>query len=345
MIGRTNLPASIISPSSSFKEVINSLDNSALQIVLVVEKNKLVGVITDGDVRRHLLDEADLINSTSKKLMNTDFISVRQETDISEVRSLMKTHQIHQIPVLDEYRNLIGLHHIDHFDDSVSYSNSVIIMAGGLGQRLHPYTLDVPKPMLPVNGRPMIESLINKLSEQGFNNIYISINYKGEQIEDHFGDGSEFGVSINYLRESSPMGTAGSLSLVPNVDNSMLILNGDVVTNLDFSRVIRYHEKTSALATVCLRNHEVQIPYAVARSSGKSILELTEKPTISYPVNAGIYVLSPEALARIPKEKFDMTELLDGMLDEGLTVNGFPMHEHWRDIGTPDDYKEVQSIS
>ena len=141
------------------------------------------------------------------------------------------------------------------------------------------------------------------------------------------------------------MGTAGSLSLLPNLHKSVLILNGDVVTNLDFSRVIRYHEKTSALATVCLRNHEVQIPYAVARSSGKSILELTEKPTYSFPVNAGIYVLSPEALARIPKEKFDMTELLDGMLDEGITLNGFPMHESWRDIGTPDDYKEVQSKS
>ena len=169
----------------------------------------------------------------------------------------------------------------------------------------------------------MIENLINRLSEQGFKNIYISINYKGEQIEDHFGDGSEFGVSINYLRESSPMGTAGSLSLLPNLHKSVLILNGDVVTNLDFSRVIRYHEKSSALATVCLRNHEVQIPYAVARSSGQSILELTEKPTYSFPVNAGIYVLSPEALARIPKEKFDMTESTDGMLDEGLAINGF----------------------
>lgn len=345
MINFSNLPASIISPSSSFKDVINSLNNSALQIVLVVEKNKLVGVITDGDVRRHLLDEADLINSTSKNFMNTDFISVSERTDISEVKSLMKINQIHQIPVLDKNDVLIGLHHIDHIGDSVSYFNPVVIMAGGLGQRLHPYTLDVPKPMLPVNGQPMIESLINRLSEQGFNNIYISINYKGEQIEDHFGDGSQFGVSIHYLRESSPMGTAGSLSLLPSPSNSMLILNGDVVTNLDFSRVIRYHEKTSALATVCLRNHEVQIPYAVARSSGKSILELTEKPTYSFPVNAGIYVLSPEALARIPNEKFDMTELLDGILDEGLTINGFPMHESWRDVGTPDDYKEVQSKS
>ena len=335
MINLSNLSFSIISPDSSFKDVINSLDNSALQIALVVEKDKLVGVITDGDVRRHLLDVADLVNSNSEILMNTDFISVSEKTDISEVKSLMKTNQIHQIPVLDKNDVLIGLHHIDHIDDSVSYSNPVVIMAGGLGQRLHPYTLDVPK--------PMIESLINKLSEQGFNNIYISINYKGEQIEDHFGDGSEFGVSINYLRESSPMGTAGSLSLLPNVGNSMLVLNGDVVTNLDFSRVIRYHEKTSAIATVCLRNHEVQIPYAVARSSGKSILELTEKPTLSYPVNAGIYVLSPKALARIPNEKFDMTELLDGFLNDGLTVNGFPMHESWRDIGTPDDYKQVQS--
>ena len=343
MINFSNLSFSIISPNSSFKDVINSLDNSALQIALVVEKNKLVGVITDGDVRRHLLDDADLVNSNSEILMNTDFISVSERTDISEVKSLMKTNQIHQIPVLDKNDVLIGLHHIDHIDDSVSYSNPVVIMAGGLGQRLHPYTLDVPKPMLPVNGRPMIESLINKLSEQGFNNIYISINYKGEQIEDHFGDGSEFGVSINYLRESSPMGTAGSLSLLPKLHKSVLILNGDVVTNLDFSRVIRYHEKGSVLATVCLRNHEVQIPYAVARSSGKSILELTEKPTISYPVNAGIYVLNPEALARIPNEKFDMTELLDGFLNDGLTVNGFPMHENWRDVGTPEDYREVLS--
>ena len=331
-----------LSKDSDFTSVVNSLDEGALQIVLIVEDNKLIGVITDGDIRKFLLHGYNLMQVKAKQLMNTDFISVRQGTDISDVRSLMKAQQIHQIPVLDKNDVLVGLHHIDHIDDSVSYSNPVVVMAGGLGQRLHPYTLDVPKPMLPINGQPMLESLIIRLSDQGFSNIYISINYKGEQIEDHFGDGSEFGVSINYLRESSPMGTAGSLSLLPNLDKSVLILNGDVVTNMDFSRVIRYHEKTSALATVCLRNHEVQIPYAVARSSGKSILELTEKPTYSFPVNAGIYVLSPETLDRIPPKKFDMPELLDGILSDGLTVNGFPMHESWRDIGTPDDYKEVQ---
>jgi dTDP-glucose pyrophosphorylase len=346
MIKISNLKKSLSTIDASITEILNSFESSALQIVLVVDNStKLIGIITDGDIRRHLLDAGVLTYSTSKTLMNSDFISVPEGTDICQIESLMKTYQIHHIPVLDENGVLVGLHHIDHIENSVSYSNLVVIMAGGLGQRLHPYTLDVPKPMLPINGQPMLENLIFRLSAQGFNNIFISVNYRGEQIENYFGDGSEFGVSITYLRENSPMGTAGSLSLLPNIDKSILILNGDVVTNLDFSRVIRYHEKTSSLATVCLRNHEVQIPYAVARSSGKSILELTEKPTYSFPVNAGIYVLSHEALVRIPSARFDMTELLDDILNDGISVNGFPMHESWRDIGTPDDYKEVQSKS
>lgn len=346
MISFNNLSNSFTSKSATIKKLIEVLDEAGLQIALVLEGQELIGVVTDGDIRRYLLRYSDFNQASVSDLMNTDFTFVSDSAKLYEVKHLMRSKQIHQIPVLDENRNLIGLYHIDNMDHFDRYAdNPVVIMAGGLGQRLHPYTLDVPKPMLPVNGQPMIESLINKLSHLGFNNIYISINYMGEQIEDHFGDGSEFGVSINYLRETSPMGTAGSLSLLPSVDKSVLILNGDVVTNLDFSRVIRYHEKSSALATVCLRNHEVQIPYAVARSSGKSILELTEKPTYTFSVNAGIYVLSPEILTRIPSEKFDMPELLNGVLNDGLIVNGFPMHESWRDVGTPDDYKEVQSKS
>ena len=342
MIHYEKISRSTLSKDSGFNSVVKSLEESALQIVLIIEENKLIGVITDGDIRRCLLNGYDLTQVKAKQLMNTDFVSVPEGTDIVDVKSLMKTHQIHQVPVLNNNEFLMGLHHIDHFEDSTSLTNPVVIMAGGLGKRLHPYTLDVPKPMLPVNGQPMLESLLYRLSDQGFNNIFISVNYRGEQIENYFGDGSEFGVSITYIRESSPMGTAGSLSLLPTIDKSILIMNGDVVTNLDYSRVIRYHEKTSSLATVCLRNHEVQIPYAVARSSGKSILELTEKPTYSFPVNAGIYVLSHEALVRIPSARFDMTELLDDILNDGITVNGFPMHESWRDIGTPKDYKEVQ---
>ena len=343
MIELRDFSSSVVSADASFAEVIKALDVAALQIVLVSDGPKLIGVITDGDIRRVLLNDEDFSKVNAAKLMNPNFISVYKGALLSEVRHKMSANSIHQIPVLNESGELIGLHHIDEIKEDRVRDFPAVIMAGGLGTRLLPFTEDVPKPMLPVNGQPMIEALVHALRNQGFRQIFISINHLGEKIESHFGDGSRFGVNISYLRESFPMGTAGSLSLLPEMKNSFLVINGDVVTNLNFPKVMKYHEKEDSLVTVCLRGHEVQIPYAVAKSVDYKIVELVEKPNYSFPVNAGIYVLNPQVLERIPSERYDMTELLEELIDEKLSVGAFPMHESWRDIGTPMDYDNVQS--
>ena len=337
------LGALIVSPSNNLSQILQAIDAGALQIALVVEDNQLIGLITDGDIRRYLLNSNSSQEISAGDVMNRDFTYVSESVSINEVHRLMSGRTIHQIPVLSEQKEVLGLHIIDEIHLPSHEDSSVVIMAGGLGTRLRPFTEDIPKPMLPVNGQPMIDALVHALRKQGFRQIFISINHLGEKIESHFGDGSRFGVNISYLRESFPMGTAGSLSLLPEMKNSFLVINGDVVTNLNFPKVMKYHEKEDSLVTVCLRGHEVQIPYAVAKSVDYKIVELVEKPNYSFPVNAGIYVLNPEVLERIPKERYDMTELLEELIEKKLSVGAFPMHESWRDIGTPMDYDSIQS--
>jgi dTDP-glucose pyrophosphorylase len=335
------LSALIVLPSNNLSKILQAIDAGALQIALVVEDNKLVGLITDGDIRRYLLNSNSSLEISAGDVMNRDFAYVSESVSVNEVHRLMSDLTIHQIPVLSAEKEILGLHIIDeiHFPSHEDFT--AVIMAGGIGKRLHPYTKDVPKPMLPINGQPMIEGLVNSLRTQGFGQIFISINHFGEQIENHFGNGAKFGVNIDYIKEPFPMGTAGSLSLLPEINESILVVNGDVLTNLNFSNVFKYHQKQDSLITVCIRSHEVQIPYAVVNIKNNKIQELVEKPTYSFSVNAGIYVLRPDVLKRIPNERYDMTVLLEDLINNDLSIGAFPMHENWRDIGTPMDYNAV----
>jgi NDP-sugar pyrophosphorylase family protein len=220
----------------------------------------------------------------------------------------------------------------------------VVIMAGGLGTRLYPLTNNIPKPMLPVGDQPLLQRIVVQLRDCGFNRIHISTYHCSEKIEQYFGDGQEFGVDIKYLVEEEPLGTAGALGLMGNPGQGILVLNGDVLTEVDFRKMIDFHHENSAVLTMAVHPYRVQVPYGVVESNGHHVLGMREKPQLSFSVNAGIYVLSPQAHARIePGERMMMSQLIEALLCDNEKVIAFPFEEYWLDIGQHDQYQKAQS--
>jgi len=346
MLNIDQLSRVIVSPEKPLADVVAALDKGALQVVLVLEEGLLIGLITDGDLRHVLLSGRPLSAFLTRDVMTRDFVFVGDQMSLSKAEALrlMKERSIHHIPVLNASGMLVGLHVIDDLSGPRRRTTPVIIMAGGLGQRLRPMTDETPKPLLLIKGKPMLQTLVERLAGQGFRDLWISVNYKGEMIEEYFGNGRNYDVQIRYLREDEPKGTAGALSLLPSIESSILVMNGDVLTNMDCSRLVDFHAQQGTLATVCIKNHDIQVPFAVARTDEKYILALEEKPVYTYAVNAGVYVLEPVVLEKIPKKgQFDMTDLLDDLLRDGERVCAFPMHESWRDVGTPNSYLAADS--
>jgi NDP-sugar pyrophosphorylase family protein len=218
-------------------------------------------------------------------------------------------------------------------------------MAGGKGTRLAHLTQTCPKPMLKVGDKPLLETIIERFRAQGFSNFCISLNYLGDMISDHFGDGGPWDVKITYVREDEPRGTAGALSLLENrpVD-PIIVLNGDILTRMDFGALLAFHREHEAAATVCLREYRFQVPYATVELDGPRIQRLLEKPVQSYLVNAGVYCLDPEVLGLVPREgRVDMPDLLNALMEQGRPVGSFPIHEYWLDIGQMQDFHTAQT--
>jgi NDP-sugar pyrophosphorylase family protein len=218
-------------------------------------------------------------------------------------------------------------------------------MAGGLGTRLRPLTEECPKPLIKVGGQPILQTVLEGFRAQGFHKFYISVNYKSEMIEQYFGDGRRWDASIEYLREEKRLGTAGPLSLLPETpESAVLVANGDLLTNLNFARLLSYHTEHRAMATMGVRQYSLQVPYGVIEIDGQCISHIQEKPTEKYFVNAGIYALEPDAVAQIPGKTFyDMPELFEDLIAAGEEVTAFPIQEYWQDIGQPDDLHRAQT--
>jgi len=247
------------------------------------------------------------------------------------------------VPLLNSEHMLLDVIQVDGSQQPSSLPNVVVIMAGGKGTRLHPYTLDCPKPMLPIAGKPMLHILLDQCISYGFDHIYISVNYLKEQIIDYFGDGSRFGVKIEYLVEEIPLGTAGSLQLIPVVPNvPFLVMNGDVLTQLDFRHLLQYHNEHKSDATICAREDQFQLPFGVVKHSDSNFIAIEEKPITKYLVNAGVYVLGPEILKLIQTNTYlDMPTLLTKAKETGYKVNVCPLHEYWIDVGRPESLKQA----
>jgi len=329
--------------SNTLMEVINNINESEFQICFIVdEKNILLGSITDGDIRRGLLD-GHTTSSLAGDIMRKDPISIQFGASNEDARLIMKKYQIKQLPVLSESRQLLGLHLWDSIFKLKKKENSILIMAGGFGKRMMPLTENVPKPMLKVGGKPVLEHIILKAKEQGFVNFIISLHYLGDVIKDYFAEGGEFGVSIKYIHEKQPLGTAGALSLLSDIPSKpFIVINGDILTDINYSNLLEFHEANRSDATMAIKQYELQNPYGVVNTNGLEISSFEEKPIqISY-VNGGIYALNPDTLSNlVANDVCDMPDFFMKLKSLNYHITAYPMHETWSEIGQPNDLSKA----
>lgn len=336
----------LISESSTIKQALEVINSEALRVAIVVDKNnKLLGMITDGDIRRGLLKELTLTDP-AVNVMNSNVTTALKGESKENLIVLMEKKQILSVPLLDLEQRVVGLETIHSALKKDNYQNPIFIMAGGFGTRLRPLTDNCPKPMLKVGNEPILEIMIKRFIKAGFNNFYISTHYMPEQIHQYFGDGSDLGISISYVHEDTPLGTGGALGLLPDdlpKNLPLIMINGDVLTKVDFQRLLNFHIKNDADATMCVREYDYQIPYGVINGKGNQIISMVEKPIQRFFINTGIYVVSPQIIQSVEKnKKIDMPTLLEQYMEERQKVLMFPIHEYWLDIGRMDDFNRAQ---
>lgn len=344
----------VVAPSSPISDAIRAIDDGQKGIALVVsDDRKLLGTVTDGDVRRAMLASVSLNSPVTilldrKRGSSTEIpVTARVGTTPDQMQLLMQTNDVRQLPLLDDDGRVAQLIVLDELVPEADLPMQAVIMAGGFGKRLRPLTDDTPKPMLHVGDRPLIEHVIDRLKRAGIRNVNISTFYLPEKISDHFGDGKKFGVDVKYVLEEHPLGTAGALSLLQNADDPVLVTNGDILTSVNYRSMWNFHRKHQATLTVASRKYEIQVPYGVVEHRDAAVMGLTEKPTIEFFVNAGIYLLEPYAIQQIPRDlmgdkQFHMTDLIQRLIDQNRKVVSFPVHEYWLDIGRVDDYERAQ---
>jgi len=335
----------LINPDTPIVKAIAIIDQGDLQIALVVnKKGQLQGTVTDGDIRRAILKQLSL-DEPVNKIMNRNprFVFEEQSREIAVL--LMRNSKIRQIPIVDEDLCVVGLEIADELLGPVIRENWVILMAGGLGQRLHPLTESCPKPLLRVGGKPLLETILDSFIEQGFRNFYISVNYKAEMIIEHFGDGARWGVELKYINESKRLGTAGALGLLPARPQApILLMNGDILTKINYGQLLEFHKKNLSDATVCIKEQHSQIPYGVVTVDQNRLKKIEEKPAQRFFINAGLYVLNPEVLNYVPPASYyDIPELFKVLLKNEKTIAAFPIREYWVDIGRFDDYERANN--
>jgi dTDP-glucose pyrophosphorylase len=322
-------------------DAIQVLEQGTAKIALVIdEDDRLIGTVTDGDVRRGIL-AGETLQSPVTAVMRPDPMCGSPSDSRDSLRIAMRAASVRQLPIIDHERRIIGLQLLDKLEEQAGgRPNWVVLMAGGLGTRLHPLTESTPKPLLKVGHRPLLETILASFLDHGFSRFYLSVNYKAEMVKDHFGDGGQWNCDIQYLEEKDKLGTAGSLSLLPEPPaDPLIVMNGDVLTNVNFESLLDYHQEHDAAATVCVREYDFQVPYGVINTEGNRIVSISEKPVNRFFVNAGIYVLAPHVLANIaPSGRTDMTTLLERLIKDGKTVTAFPIREYWLDIGRPADF-------
>ena len=345
MVTPDNLQKAMLSPSQSIASAAEVLTKYSMRIVLVVDKdNRLLGTVTDGDIRRALMRGVTMETAVDE-VMQRSPVTVKSGDDRKSVLQLMRQKDILQVPVLDTSQRVVGLEVMQDFIYETPRENPVLLMAGGFGKRLHPLTKELPKPLLTVGGKPILETIIEQLMEAGFSRFYMAVHYKAELLREHFGDGSEWGITIRYLEEEEPLGTAGALSFLSSelIEMPVLVMNGDLLTRLDFNQLLDYHDSHYGVATICVREHEFRIPYGVVQGDGIRVEDINEKPVTKLFINAGIYVVNPDIVKRRTSAcAGDMPQLLRDMIKNGEQINMFPIHEYWLDIGRVEEYKQAQ---
>ncbi|CAA7603189.1 Nucleotidyl transferase domain protein [Acididesulfobacillus acetoxydans] len=333
----------LIAPDTPILKAIEIIDKGAAKIALVADKEKsLLGTVTDGDIRRGILNGIAMDDAVSR-VMNPHPFTARSEERQETILAIMKLKRLQQIPILDQSGHITGIELLENLVQGDIRDNWVVVMVGGLGTRLHPLTQNYPKPLLKVGSKPLLETILENFMEYGFRRFYFSVNYKSELIEEYFGDGSRWGVDIRYVSESRRLGTAGALSLLPEKPRlPLVVMNGDLLTKVNFAQLVGFHRSHNAQATMCVREYDFQVPYGVVVVDGHKLTGIKEKPVQHFFVNAGIYVLEPEVLELIPpNEFFDMPTLFNKLIELQCETTVFPLREYWIDIGRMDDYERA----
>lgn len=334
-----------VSPDTSIRECIAAIERNQQGLVVVIDNSQLLGTVTDGDIRRGLLRGLSL-DHPARQVMNPNPVVAPLGTDRQELLEMMQQRMVRQIPLLDAAGRVVGLEVLNKLiAEPTPKANSVIILAGGEGKRLRPLTERTPKPLLPVDGKPLLQIIIEQLRSYGFHRLFLSVHYQAEQIEAHLGQGTQLGVEMVYLREVEPLGTAGPIRLAQEwVDAPFLVVNGDLLTRVNFERFLSYHIDSGYDLTMGIKRYDFEIPYGVIELSDELVVAIREKPISSCFINAGLYALSPSVVEYIPESTyFDMPDLIEVLLRYGRRVGGFPIHEYWKDIGRPIDYTTANS--
>lgn len=343
-----DLNSLFVASDTSFHDVLTTINRAARGIALVVDvERRLTGVITDGDARRAILAGVPLTAPASAILSRKPAgapITVLATTPHSDLVALVQRTRISHLPIVNDAGQVVDFFGLDDLLTNEEMTLQAVVMAGGFGSRLLPLTASTPKPMLPIGDRPLMEHIIRNLSDAGIRQVSIATHYLADKITDYFGDGERFGVTVRYMPEEQLLGTVGAVALVPDSQTPMLVINGDILTTLDFRAMLSFHREHCADLTVAVRRFEVQVPYGVVNTDGEKVLGVTEKPVHSHLINAGIYLLEPSVRGFIPRgERYDMTELMQALVAAARTVICFPVWEYWRDIGHRRDYEQAQA--
>jgi dTDP-glucose pyrophosphorylase len=338
-----NWQSVLVGPETTLREALTVIDGAGCQVALVVDADRrLLGLLSDGDARRGLLKGLSLADKVSAA-MHANPIFARSDDSRQSVLTMMRRNGLRQVPLLDRHGVVVGLEVIDEFIAMPVRDQWVVIMAGGLGSRLEALTRDTPKPMLKVGSRPLLETVVRSYADQGFHRFFFAVNYKAEQIEAHFGDGRAYGVDIRYLREDRPLGTAGALSLLPEVPAlPIVVTNGDLLTKENFGVMVERHIDSAADATMGVRDYEMQVPFGVVRERDGYIESIEEKPVQRFVISAGMYVLSPQVLRLVPRGQFfDMPSLFETIVSHGMRTRCHHIESYWLDIGRLSDYERA----
>jgi len=331
--------------SSTIKEALHIIDSGAVKIAVVVDANDtLIGTLTDGDIRRAIL-QGKGIDDTIEGSYSTSPTVVSVNASSEEVINICTARKIHQVPIVDEHFRVVGIDLLDELLKPKIRTNRVVLMVGGLGTRLRPLTETTPKPMLHVGGRPILQTIVEKFVAYGFVNIVMCVGYKSNIIQDYFGDGSSFGARIEYVVEHKRMGTAGALSLLKQrPQEPFFVMNGDLLTNVNFEHLLDFHESSGAVASMCVREYDFQVPYGVVRIEAGNICSIEEKPIHKFFVSAGIYMLDPHCIEMIPNDEFyDMPTLFETLIARQQKSVSFPLREYWLDIGRIEEYEKANA--
>jgi dTDP-glucose pyrophosphorylase len=341
----------VVSPNTCIREVLECIDRGAQGIALVLDQeHRLIATVTDGDVRRAILARLDLELPVKELLAQRDPapqpgpVTAAVGTSDSALLRLMSEKTLRQIPLVDEDGRVVDVAFLSDLVKEYELPLRAVVMAGGYGTRLRPLTDELPKPMLPVGDRPLLEIIVNRLREAGIRQVNLATHYKGELISDHFKDGQDFGVDIRYVKEDQPLGTAGALSLLKQSDEPLLVINGDILTRVDFRAMLNFHKEHKSDLTVAVRQYEFRVPYGVIVTDGVAVRGISEKPVVRQFINAGIYLLNPSVQQLIPNgQPYDIPDLIDRLVKEGRPVVCFPIREYWLDIGKADHYDQAKS--